>query len=314
MRAIRSSTADGKHLYLTASTDSGPSLRGLTSAAPSGPPRAASTSAVLSKNDPSPLAPESDEEKVDEARRRQRPRSPTRRSPTRSLTTAGEEPAKPPAPAAAARGAGGPDRLGAESTSESSRCPLPAAALTSALQVGEGRETSWRSRRRRRRRPACAPGIDRAPPRPQAAPIRRRGHRRPVLRKSPRTARRPSRAQARSLDDPSAAADAAGDARRRCRRRLRRAGRLRLRRAADPAVPAADPGTFALADPGHRGPVRAARRVEADVPRRVADPARVLLRSATSTASICPRPSRSKRALSRVRACRAAISTTSSPT
>ena len=55
--------ADGKHLYFTASTDSGPSLEPDIRSAVRPPTRNVYV-AVLSKNDPSPLAPESDEEKV----------------------------------------------------------------------------------------------------------------------------------------------------------------------------------------------------------------------------------------------------------
>ena len=55
--------ADGKHLYFTASTDSGPSLEPDIRSAVRPPTRSVYV-VVLSKNDPSPLAPESDEEKV----------------------------------------------------------------------------------------------------------------------------------------------------------------------------------------------------------------------------------------------------------
>ncbi len=55
--------ADGKHLYFTASTDSGPSLEPDIRSAVRPPTRSVYV-AVLSKNDPSPLAPESDDEKI----------------------------------------------------------------------------------------------------------------------------------------------------------------------------------------------------------------------------------------------------------
>ena len=55
--------ADGKHLYFTASTDSGPSLEPDIRSA-TRPPSRSIYVVVLSKNDPSPFAPESDEEKV----------------------------------------------------------------------------------------------------------------------------------------------------------------------------------------------------------------------------------------------------------
>ena len=55
--------ADGKHLYFTASTDSGPSLEPDIRSAVRPPTRSVYV-AVLSKQDPSPLAPESDEEKA----------------------------------------------------------------------------------------------------------------------------------------------------------------------------------------------------------------------------------------------------------
>jgi tricorn protease len=55
--------ADGKHLYFTASTDSGPSLEPDIRSAVRPPTRSIYV-VVLSKNDPSPLAPESDEEKM----------------------------------------------------------------------------------------------------------------------------------------------------------------------------------------------------------------------------------------------------------
>ena len=63
--------ADGKYLYFTASTDSGPSLEPDIRQRRPAADRASVYLVVLSKNDPSPLAPESDEEKVDKARRRQ---------------------------------------------------------------------------------------------------------------------------------------------------------------------------------------------------------------------------------------------------
>jgi len=78
---------DGKHLYFTASTDSGPSLQpDIQSGA-----RTSTNSlylVVLAKNDPSPFAPESDEEKVPEEKPSPDPAKP--------------DPAKPDAPKPAA--------------------------------------------------------------------------------------------------------------------------------------------------------------------------------------------------------------------
>ena len=54
---------DGKYLYFTASTDSGPSLEPDIRSAVRPPTRSIYV-VVLSKNDPSPFAPESDEEKI----------------------------------------------------------------------------------------------------------------------------------------------------------------------------------------------------------------------------------------------------------
>jgi len=87
---------DGKHLYFTASTDSGPTLEpDIRSAS-----RTATRSiyvAVLSKADPSPFAPESDEERL------AKPGSDkTSAADERKPDATGDEPAKPtPSPAAA---------------------------------------------------------------------------------------------------------------------------------------------------------------------------------------------------------------------
>jgi tricorn protease len=90
--------SDGKYLYFTASTDSGPSLEADIRSAVR-PPTRSIYLVVLSKNDPSPFAPESDEEKVVKpGEERAKPDPPTTRA-----EPAGEEPAKPPAPVATAR-------------------------------------------------------------------------------------------------------------------------------------------------------------------------------------------------------------------
>ena len=91
---------DGKHLYFTASTDSGPSLeadiRSFT--------RLASRSiyiVVLSKTDPSPFAPESDEEKAVKPGEEKKTEAADARN-TQKPEAAGEEPGQTPRPAAGA--------------------------------------------------------------------------------------------------------------------------------------------------------------------------------------------------------------------
>ena len=91
---------DGKYLYFTASTDSGPTLEpDIRSAS-----RTATRSiyvAVLSKNDPSPFAPESDEERTAKPGADKPPAPAT--ADEKKPEAAGEEPAKPTPPASAAR-------------------------------------------------------------------------------------------------------------------------------------------------------------------------------------------------------------------
>src|SRR5262249_13931040 len=57
---------NGKHLYFTASTDIGPRFSGFDMSGYPHRPTSSVYVAVLKKTDPSPLAPESDEEKVAE--------------------------------------------------------------------------------------------------------------------------------------------------------------------------------------------------------------------------------------------------------
>jgi tricorn protease len=89
---------DGKYLYFTASTDSGPSLEPDLRSATRQPSRNIYM-VVLSKTDPSPFAPESDEEKIvkpgDENK--------AEKKEERNTEPAGEEPPKPAPSASAAR-------------------------------------------------------------------------------------------------------------------------------------------------------------------------------------------------------------------
>ena len=227
--------SDGKHLYFTASTDSGPSLEADIRSAVRPPTRSIYV-VVLSKNDPSPFAPESDEEKVVKpGEERAKPDPPATRA-----EPAGEEPAKPQAPVAAARV---PevridwDRINQRILGMS----LPARGYVG-LQVAKARESPG-ARGAGLPRPARAPGDDRPSPRSQAAAIRRRRHRRPVLR-SVCEWREDAHGAGGSLDDSNAASDGAGDAWRRFRGTgrvgpLRRAGR-RSRRSGG------GPGSFTL--------------------------------------------------------------------
>jgi tricorn protease len=81
---------DGKHLFFTASTDSGPSLepdiRGATR-----PVTRSIYVAVLAKTDPSPFAPESDEERIVKPGDEKKPAAADEKKPEAT----GEEPAKP---------------------------------------------------------------------------------------------------------------------------------------------------------------------------------------------------------------------------
>jgi tricorn protease len=91
---------DGKHLYFTASTDSGPSLeadiRSVTR-----PPSRNIYIVVLSKSDPSPFAPESDEEKAVKPGEEKKAEAADERN-TQKPDAAGEEPGQTPRPAAGA--------------------------------------------------------------------------------------------------------------------------------------------------------------------------------------------------------------------
>ena len=91
---------NGKHLYFMASTDIGPKLSGFDmSSYPHQPTRSAYV-VVLKKTDPSPLAPESDEEKTGEEKKPEAPSD----KPAES-----EQKADPAAPAAAAKPSPKPD-------------------------------------------------------------------------------------------------------------------------------------------------------------------------------------------------------------
>ncbi|HEY5838245.1 MAG TPA: PDZ domain-containing protein, partial [Pyrinomonadaceae bacterium] len=91
---------NGKHLYFMASTDIGPKLSGFDmSGYPHQPTRSAYV-VVLKKTDPSPLAPESDEEKTGEEKKPEAPGD----KPAES-----EQKADPAAPAAAAKPGAKPD-------------------------------------------------------------------------------------------------------------------------------------------------------------------------------------------------------------
>ena len=91
---------NGKHLYFMASTDIGPKLSGFDmSSYPHQPTRSVYV-VVLKKTDPSPLAPESDEEKTGEEKKPEAPSD----KPAES-----EQKADPAAPAAAAKPGAKPD-------------------------------------------------------------------------------------------------------------------------------------------------------------------------------------------------------------
>jgi tricorn protease len=85
---------DGKHLYFTASTDSGPSLEPDLRSATRTPSRSIYI-VVLAKTDPSPFAPESDEERITKPGEEKKPEPP-------KTEATGEEPPKPPAPSSPA--------------------------------------------------------------------------------------------------------------------------------------------------------------------------------------------------------------------
>ena len=91
---------DGKHLFFTASTDSGPSLEPDIRSA-TRPATRSIYVAVLSKTDPSPFAPESDEERIVKPGEEKKPAPTTAEE--KKPEAAGEEPAKPTPPAAASR-------------------------------------------------------------------------------------------------------------------------------------------------------------------------------------------------------------------
>jgi len=98
---------EGKYLYFTASTDSGPSLEPDIRSAIRPPTRSIYV-AVLSKTDPSPFAPESDEEKIvkpgEEKKEEKKDEKKDEKRPgdEKKPESAGEEPPKP-APATPAR-------------------------------------------------------------------------------------------------------------------------------------------------------------------------------------------------------------------
>jgi tricorn protease len=91
---------DGKHLFFTASTDSGPSLEPDIRSA-TRPATRSIYVAVLSKTDPSPFAPESDEERIVKPGEEKKPVPAT--ADEKKPEAAGEEPAKPVLPSAPAR-------------------------------------------------------------------------------------------------------------------------------------------------------------------------------------------------------------------
>ena len=91
---------DGKHLFFTASTDSGPSLEPDIRSA-TRPATRSIYVAVLSKTDPSPFAPESDEERIVKPGEEKKPVPAT--ADEKKPEAAGEEPAKPVPPSATAR-------------------------------------------------------------------------------------------------------------------------------------------------------------------------------------------------------------------
>jgi tricorn protease len=115
---------DGKYLYFTASTDSGPSLEPDIRSATRQPSRSVYI-VVLSKNDPSPFAPESDEEKGVKPGEEKKPDAPE---------TPGEEPSRREPTATSARV---PDvRIDLEKISQRILAmPLPARRYVG-LQVG----------------------------------------------------------------------------------------------------------------------------------------------------------------------------------
>jgi tricorn protease len=69
--------ANGKYLYFTASTDIGPAVFGFDMSSYPHRPTRSIYLAVLKKSDPSPLAPESDEEKVAEEKKDEAPKPPS---------------------------------------------------------------------------------------------------------------------------------------------------------------------------------------------------------------------------------------------
>jgi tricorn protease len=91
---------DGKHLFFTASTDSGPSLEPDLRSATRTPSRNIYV-VVLAKTDPSPFAPESDEERI--VKPGEEKKSVPATTEDKKPDATGEEPAKPVPPASAAR-------------------------------------------------------------------------------------------------------------------------------------------------------------------------------------------------------------------
>jgi tricorn protease len=89
---------DGKHLYFTASTDSGPTLEADIASGSRTSTRSIYVT-VLSRTEPSPFAPESDEERI--IKPGEKPASPNAATTTKP-EVAGEEPSRPAAPASGA--------------------------------------------------------------------------------------------------------------------------------------------------------------------------------------------------------------------
>ena len=87
---------NGKHLYFMASTDIGPKLSGFDmSSYPHQPTRSAYV-VVLKKTDPSPLAPESDEEKTGDEKKGETPSKPAESDPKADPAAAAAQPSPKP--------------------------------------------------------------------------------------------------------------------------------------------------------------------------------------------------------------------------
>ncbi len=97
MRVLPSFDKNGKHLYFMASTDIGPKLSGFDmSSYPHQPTRSVYV-VVLKKTDPSPLAPESDEEKIADEKKREAPSNkPAESDPKADPATAAAQPSPKP--------------------------------------------------------------------------------------------------------------------------------------------------------------------------------------------------------------------------